>query len=752
MIGSGMSAGAFPIFGRGEHSGYFTGGYVRAGATNVLPSYGAPCNLRTDQYVRAGDAIPRFIDSVDEFMNYLRSEYNGCAHRRTGVAFIVHTMLGRSGGSVGRDVSGADFADLDRRLRSPHLIIHWNTIVTHSINSYYSNNHNDTAFYRHNKSESGILIVDRRNGGVLYEILHACANPMGASVGLPYVPQWHAGGSGFIQKDDGAGNFGGNLGTGVNNARPGERYRFNHRIFNQGPEALDRNIDTWYDYAYPGSVVSRVDQRTLGFGVGSGQTIRDIWHETPVIPANAGGERYCSRAYFSPAAYNNPSIGGGPELCVNVPFSYALTPRVSTGGDSGTSVEQGSRGTNVDFQVDNDGPTQSRPSRWQLIRFDVRPGSPGSSATQRSPNNNSDGCTTHNARPGVTNCDVVRDGTNRVFEVGNTDLGQLVHDTGDVPVGTRICFVLSVSWPTQVNNPSWGHSQPACIVVVKKPKLQVHGGDLWVGRQFIDDTNPRAPADIITSTSNAGGRLYGSWAEYGILATGSVTGMSSGAGLAGGAPQNRLTAELHKLTFANKPTFGGFTSAPVRIPDYISIYNPAGGTAVGPTLNLTSAADGRYISENNVTVSTSGNIPLRKDIVIRARTVTINSDISFQDSYRILGDIPRIIIIADGDVRITPNVKRIDAWIITKGQLFTCTDPKDLTTEVCKEKLDFNGPVVAKDTSLRRTFGAEAGHGGRDTAAETFNLRPDALLRAYESARQDERAQTVYQIELPPRY
>ncbi|HEX6258766.1 MAG TPA: hypothetical protein VFZ48_04770, partial [Candidatus Saccharimonadales bacterium] len=579
-------------------------------------------------------------------------------------------------------------------------------------------------------------------------------NPMGASTGLPYVPQWNIEGSGFIQKDDGAGNFNGNLGTTVNNAVPGERYRFNHRIYNAGPEANNRNIATWYDYAFPSGSAGGQAWQSLGFGTGPGGTIRDLSHETPVIPSNAGGGSYCSRAYFSPASYNNFGTGGGPLLCVNVPYRYSLTPGVTAGGDSGASVEQGSSGTNIDSHIDNAGPTQSRPSQWQLIRFDVRPGSPASSSDSRSPNNNQDGCTTHEARPGVENCSVVRDGDNAVFQVGNTDLGRLVHNTGNTPVGTRICFVLSVRWPTQANNPAWGHSQPACVTVVKKPKVQVHGGDLWVGRQFIEDTSARVNANINTSTSNAGGRIYGSWAEYGLFATGSVIGMSSGAGLAGGAPQSTLVADLNKLTFANRLSFGGFTSSPPRIPDYISIYNPAGSgsTPAGSSLNVATAANGRYMTSGNLTLRASGDIPKRKDIVVRAANLTITDNLAFDDNYALLSDIPRVIIIVDGDVRIDPDVERIDAWIISRGQLFTCSDARDLTTGVCNRKLVFNGAMAVKDISLRRTYGSEASQGGRDAAAETFNLRPDALLRAYESARQNERAQTVYQVELPPRY
>ncbi|EDK72473.1 hypothetical protein TM7_0399 [candidate division TM7 genomosp. GTL1] len=672
--------------------------------------------------------------------------------RKSGAAFIVHTMLGQDGAPSRRVVSTADWSELQQRMvaRANAGKISWTANVSGWINSYYQNNQNDDAFYREYRNEKGITFRDDNNR-IVYRLIRRCANPIGDGArGLPDSDQWSVEDDAYIQKDNGTGTFTGNYGNEVDNAKPGERYQFYHRIYNRGPDPLDRNIGTWRDYEYPNTSDDRANFANGGKGVGRNGTIRTLTGSTGVIPSTAGGERWCSQGKADPRSYNSNSTFNGEILCVSVPFDYNLRPSVSAGGGQGSTVEQGATNSNVDFEVNNDGPTQSRGTRWELVRFEVAPNAPASSSTAKSPNNNSAGCLTHNARPGVGSCQVIRNATGRVFNVGNTPLGRYIQDTGDTPIGGKICFVLSVSTPTETATPSWGHSTPACLLVVKKPKIQVQGGDLWVGRQFTGDTAPRQPGDVVTGTSTVGGRTYGSWAEYGLLATGSVSGMASGAALAGGVPQAQaIASQINKLTFANRPSYGAYTANPDRIPDYVATYG-AGGAPVGGSLNLTSA-NGSYRTTGNLTLQTSGAIPRGRSIIVHGNNITIAGDIGYADTYTSLEDIPRVIIIADGNISVNPNVGRIDAWLIAKDTLYTCNQQAPLTINVCSGRLTMNGPVAAKEVSLRRTHGSEVAQ-GRDTPAETFNLRPDSILKAYEDAVDRGRAQTVYQVELPPRY
>lgn len=732
------------IYGRTTWRGYFTNRFEDSGREVLPPSAGAN-----------GQAIPNRIDTVNELMDHLQVAYNsGNSQRRTGASFIVNTMLGRQANEARRNVSSGDWNELRLRMqdRQNKGRISWTGNVSGWINSYYQPNSNDAAFYRDWRSEPGITFRDD-SGRIVYRLIRRCANPIGdGATGLPEVERWSVRDNSFIQRADANGNpTGGSLGATVNNARPGERYIFNHNIVNQGPNALDRDITTWRSYTYPGNSNGRADEATGGNGTQNEQTVRNITDNTGIIPATAAGQQWCSRAYAQPRAYNSGSQLEGTRLCVNVPYDYELTPHVSVGGNLGTSVEQGSTGTTVDPRVENAGPTQSRGTIWQLIRFEVAPDAPDSSWTDRNGNNDNDACATHSTRPGVGNCQVVSDGNGSVFSVGSTELNRYTHDTGDTPIGSRICFVLSVSTPTEATNPSWGHSQPACIMVVKKPKLQVHGGDMWAGRQFSDDEAESEPANITTGTSTIEGTTYGSWAEYGAFATGSISGIASGAGLAGGKPQSEAIARnLNHLTFANTPAYGGYTTNPGFLPDYAGIYGGSGGQGPGQSLNLNNA-EGEYFSNGNVTVEAGGAIAKGKDIVVHANNVVINNSIAYEDGYANLEEIPRVIIIAEGSISIAPEVERIDAWLISKDTLYTCNQRAELTIDVCNRQLVVNGPVATKEISLRRTHGSDSPE-TRDTPAELFNLRPDAILSAYESALGRDRAQTVYQVELPPRF
>src|SRR5690606_5893421 len=84
-------------------------------------------------------------------------------------------------------------------------------------------------------------------------------------------------------------------------------------------------------------------------------------------------------------------------------------------------------------------------------------------------------------------------------------------------------------------------------------KVQVWGSDLLHGRGSA--SNLAAQPTVVTSTRNRNGQYYGSWAEYGIIPSGTVTGMASGAGYVGGATTGDLCA-LSALTFTNSSSCG----------------------------------------------------------------------------------------------------------------------------------------------------------------------------------------------------
>jgi hypothetical protein len=133
--------------------------------------------------------------------------------------------------------------------------------------------------------------------------------------------------------------------------------------------------------------------------------------------------------------------------------------------------------------------------------------------------------------------------------------------------------------------------------------------------------------------------------------------------------------------------------------------------------------------------------------------VTINGEIKYADSaIGRIQDIPQAVIIAR-DINIKGDVPRIDAWLVASGIIDTCDGvaSNTLTSNKCSTKLEVNGPVVTNRLILDRTAGSDPGEGSGDPA-ERFNLRPDAHLWALLQSQGSNKAQTVYSVELPPRF
>ena len=132
----------------------------------------------------------------------------------------------------------------------------------------------------------------------------------------------------------------------------------------------------------------------------------------------------------------------------------------------------------------------------------------------------------------------------------------------------------------------------------------------------------------------------------------------------------------------------------------------------------------------------------------------------YSEAFRRLQQIP-------WDVK--ENVNQIDAWLVTDGNVNTCTEFTigSGSSEQCTNPLIINGPVVAKSLSLNRTAGANPGSGAEDTSnvlyknlandgsvtpGEIFNLRPDTLYWAYGQSQRFSQANVTYTRELAPRY
>lgn len=342
--------------------------------------------------------------------------------------------------------------------------------------------------------------------------------------------------------------------------------------------------------------------------------------------------------------------------------------------------------------------------------------------------------------------------------------------------GTRICRATSAS-PRSNTNSGWVESAAACTVIAKKPKTHVLGGDLIVGRGSA--TNPSQSAAVTTSVSRGqDGRYYGSWSEYGIVASGRVTGMASGSAYVGGAGSSAMCG-LSLLTFTNSGTstcgngtvmgrYATTTTAPnvaQRFP--VTAATPRISAASTTLTALLGSQDDVFYTSNNAALSISGgaDIPAGNSVVINAPNtdVTITGDIRYTTgALSSVDDIPQVVIIAR-NIIVDSRVTNIDSWLVAvgsgnEGRINTCgagpggiTRSSPVTARVCDARLTVNGPISANHLDLRRTAGAGSG-AAVDDPAEVFNLRADSYIWATAYTPGTGRLPTVQVTELPPRF
>ncbi len=312
-------------------------------------------------------------------------------------------------------------------------------------------------------------------------------------------------------------------------------------------------------------------------------------------------------------------------------------------------------------------------------------------------------------------------------------------------------------------------SSAACVTIVKYPKIQVLGGDVRA-------VNATGTGQVSTWVSSQDGKYYGSWSEYGILSTGSVKGMASASGLAGGVTSTDCLS-LNLLTFAHAKSVTSPTCSPTTLGSFsialsstlLALTARLAPTPRTPPLSGTVdvaalASQTIYSGNGTITLTASNSVlPKGKWLVINApeATVRITNNLTYTtDILTSINEIPQLVIIAK-NIIIADTVTQVDAWLLAKGSgvdglLNTCdasgiTEPAQLTARVCNNKLVINGPVMANRILLYRTAGA-AGNGAPGDPAEVFNTRPDAYMWASNLPINNKKARTTLTKELPPRF
>lgn len=486
----------------------------------------------------------------------------------------------------------------------------------------------------------------------------------------------------------------------VNNTRDDT---FDYKITSSGPDALPApGIKSYTN-------VSIFDARTTSNG--------RLYTFTPPAVGH-----YCRKIKASGAPDYVVYPVNPAEACVDVvqvvTTDYTLTPTVTLGSDA---IEAGELLT-VNPSVKNSSSDNSNPTVWKLTRTTPAPSATLSSAS------------------------------NITFPGGLTNLSPYPDNDTNFDVGTQLCYVLSVQPHGATDLTEYTSTPPVCATIGKRPKTQIWAGDLNVG------------GDVVAKPSTKNSTTYGSWSEYGIVASGGITGAASGAAFAGAGLANATICGENVLSFSN--TVGsactenadaiGHYQSDANIPpvadNFLGTGNPIPGTVTPSALNDI-VGDNTY-NAGDVTLNAS-NLPAGKTVVIKSTgTVTIAGNQTYADGkYTNISQLPQLVIIAKS-IMINANVDRVDAWLVAtnnagNGTIYTCND-EGKTTNECSTPLKVNGPVMTDKLYLRRTAGSDDSNLG--APAEIFNLRADAYLWAINQASNKTYIQTVYNTELPPRF
>ena len=270
-------------------------------------------------------------------------------------------------------------------------------------------------------------------------------------------------------------------------AKPGEVITWTHTVRNNGPTSTARNAS-----AAGGANISGTDTTftqtpwTINSGFVSGAISQKTSSYT--VRASDVGNSVCRGTTVSNYTQANTGWTGWRDIkCVSVAYNFNLVPTINIPG--GNVIEPGSNTKiNVTGNINNNGLTKSRPGgNWQISRI-VFNGTP--SATQKQGGESStEACGWSKYNSGKRDCNKTNEGTwTGSINNGSNFSNGIVDETtaGDEPVGTTVCFVLSIQ-PYAEGSSGWRHSDLQCITYGKKPKVQVWGGDVIAGRS-IDGT------------------------------------------------------------------------------------------------------------------------------------------------------------------------------------------------------------------------------------------------------------------------
>lgn len=442
------------------------------------------------------------------------------------------------------------------------------------------------------------------------------------------------------------------------------------------------------------------------------------------------------------------------EACVYVPYNFDVTPCVKidkikncSGGDIDVPTDgkiPPDPNNGEEIEVPDNG-TGTSPIKYKITTWRVPAAKEGlPTVNTKKENKNGNTCAADNfywqVYQGLENCKVVReDSSGRPYDKSTKVADYIPEIEEGAEAGTRYCVALSISpykmsdtqskADQEANNNQWRHSAPICIKVVKKPKVQFWGNGVF------------SRAGIRTSLSPTKEGVLGSWVEYEAITGGNIRNF-----------RTESSQSTRRLAIENYTSTGSFGQGAPGIDSVISSIAskfPRQNTNNSEmTVNVYDDTEqiGGFSADRTTKVIYGKNLRIISDITNDDRTV--NSDSDFR----------QIIIIADGNITIDQNVKRIDAWLIAKGTINTCAvnglqNIQNVTTGNCNEQLQIRGGTLSNTLKLWRTHGSDGKTASSlSEPAEIIKQSADTYLWGQAQSGGQGKIVTTYTKELPVRY
>ena len=335
--------------------------------------------------------------------------------------------------------------------------------------------------------------------------------------------------------------------------------------------------------------------------------------------------------------------------------------------------------------------------------------------------------------------------------------------------GDKICSYIAIDNNWSVKNDqsadTFRASNIACVVVTKSPNLNLSGSDSYAKDGF---TGSDVRENIVPGTDKRG-----SYSQYGLL-TGDTKVINFGsAGYTTASQANRHLA--CKLSYANTSSAQVDCNhlkglKPAKLSKNLSVPSrPASITSLpNKYVTLDTLKSGSYYRSGELYIGKSELQPGQHITIFVDGDVNIRGEITnSSNTYTKLSDIPSLIIKAENDIKVEPQVELITGTYVATGRFESCNGAQEKgdtlgVLGLCRSKLKINGAIVSGGSPVfRRTFGAgnEPYDNQRDpnnisSTAEWINYTPNLWLTTSNgsSGNQLEGLTTTQVTNLPVRY